>query len=228
MSSLSATATTLSPATPSPGSRPALTPLPALSYSSTSTSMTDTKRPPSPSSIPILATLIAAPRRFRTRTSIIALFALLALSFFCILHQHLNDAPISRPAPFHSSTGAAPHTHRPSKPLRPIQIKLSVQQELAALVAFIAALPSNALPETVVPSQPLDPDLVLGFDIRSSNAASELTTLVEDTWSRVPIVLLSKVVNYNTFPHPGLCNDFFFFLYGIRNTPLSAGRSNQS
>ncbi|GJJ06323.1 hypothetical protein Clacol_000514 [Clathrus columnatus] len=192
-------------------SRPTFIPTSTPSYSSTF--MSDDKRPPSPPSIPTLTSLVIAPRRFRTRPSIIALVALLTLSVFCILHQHLNDSPISKPAPFYSSSGNS-YTRRPSKPLRPIQVKLSNDQELAALIGFMAALPSNAIPDTINISQPLDPDLILGFDIRSSNAAGELKTLVEDTWARVPIVLLSKkyspigreiksiLAEYNLLPAP--------------------------
>ncbi|KAF8588733.1 hypothetical protein K439DRAFT_1266307, partial [Ramaria rubella] len=65
-------------------------------------------------------------------------------------------------------------------------------EELAAIISFIAALPSNALPDAIDPTRPVDPDLVLDFDTRTTNAAREVRELVTDTWSRLPVVVLSK------------------------------------
>ena len=141
----------------------------------------------------------AAIRRFRIRPSFIALLTLLTLASFCVLHQHLNDAsPLSFPSPS-ADPPLQPANDRPrhrtalSRPPRPPKITLSPDEELAALVAFIAALPSNALPNTIDPKAALDPDLVLDFDTRTLKAAHEVHELVEDTWSRFPVVLFSKV-----------------------------------
>jgi len=145
-------------------------------------------------SISILSSFAsAAGRKFRIRTSLVALLALCILSMFCILHQHLNDTPtktIGRPRKTVNPT--VPNTsHRSAKPARLPQITLSPEDELAALIAFMDALPSNALPELVNVSA-VDPDLILDFDTRSSKAVDELHQLVDTTWKRLPIVVLSK------------------------------------
>ncbi|KAF9227205.1 hypothetical protein BS17DRAFT_452243 [Gyrodon lividus] len=73
------------------------------------------------------------------------------------------------------------------------QIYLSPSEELAALAAFLAALPHNVLPPSVDPSQPLDPQLVLDFDTRSERAKEELHQVVEEVWTRYPVMLFTKV-----------------------------------
>ncbi|KAF9237577.1 hypothetical protein BU15DRAFT_88721 [Melanogaster broomeanus] len=88
------------------------------------------------------------------------------------VHQHLQPVPISAPRP---------------------QISLSPSEELAALSAFLAALAHNVLPRTVDPNQSLDPQLVLDFDTRSEKAKEELHRVVEEVWTRYPVILFSKL-----------------------------------
>lgn len=73
-------------------------------------------------------------------------------------------------------------------------LKLSLDQELAALSSFIASLPQNVIPYSVDPTLPLDPQLVLDFDINSPRAKDELRAMVEDVWSRNPVFLYAKVL----------------------------------
>jgi len=72
-------------------------------------------------------------------------------------------------------------------------LDLSPSEELAALSAFIAALPHNVLPTAVDPNTPLDPQLVLDFDPRSESARDEVERLVEEVWSRFPVMLYTKL-----------------------------------
>lgn len=57
------------------------------------------------------------------------------------------------------------------------ELVLSQQEELGALISFMAANTVNALPNTVDPSQSLDPQLFLDFDTRSLGAREELNTV---------------------------------------------------
>lgn len=70
--------------------------------------------------------------------------------------------------------------------------------EFGALVNFLAAFASNALPVTIDPAQPLDPDLVLGFNPRGAGAKEEVRGHVQDAWMRNPVVVFSDV-RRNTF-----------------------------
>lgn len=72
-------------------------------------------------------------------------------------------------------------------------LKLTPEQELAAICSFIASLPQNVIPPTVDPSEPIDPQLILDFDTRSSRAAEEVQVMVEDVWTRNPVFVYSKV-----------------------------------
>ncbi|KAG1895900.1 uncharacterized protein F5891DRAFT_1250520, partial [Suillus fuscotomentosus] len=65
-------------------------------------------------------------------------------------------------------------------------------QELAAVAAFIAALPQNMIPCSIDPAKPIDPQLVLDFDTRSPRAADELNQIVQDVWSQYPVMLFTK------------------------------------
>lgn len=75
------------------------------------------------------------------------------------------------------------------------QIELDESQELAAVAAFIAALPQNMIPRSIDPAKPIDPQLVLDFDTRSPRAADELNQIVQDVWSRYPVMLFTKAHN---------------------------------
>ncbi|KAL0956893.1 hypothetical protein HGRIS_002999 [Hohenbuehelia grisea] len=88
----------------------------------------------------------------------------------------------------------SPHRAIPvarTQALRPYRFQ--PHQELAALTSFITASPMNVLPLSIQPSHPIDPQLVLGFDLaRASNAGEELQVLATDLWIRFPVVLYSK------------------------------------
>jgi len=71
-------------------------------------------------------------------------------------------------------------------------IALNLEQELAAVSSFLASLPQNVIPSFVDPSVPIDPELVLDFDTRSPRALAEVEQLVEDVWSRNPVLLYGK------------------------------------
>ncbi|KIK98486.1 hypothetical protein PAXRUDRAFT_823846 [Paxillus rubicundulus Ve08.2h10] len=81
---------------------------------------------------------------------------------------------------------------QPVPPLRP-QISLSPSEELAALSAFLAALPYNVIPTTVDPNRPLDPQLVLDFDTRSETSKEELDKVIDEVWTRYPVMLFTKL-----------------------------------
>jgi hypothetical protein len=146
------------------------------------------------------------------RTTILALFSLIAISTYIIFiaRPPLAHAPITlRADP--SSNGKRipgdelprsrpyrfpPSHHRKTQatvpPERP-QIQLDQSQELAAVTSFLASLPQNVIPSFVDPSRPIDPQLVLDFDTRSTRAADEMRAIVEDVWTQNPVVLFSKV-----------------------------------
>lgn len=129
----------------------------------------------------------------------IALLTLLTLATFCVLHQHLNDtASLSFP-----STQRDRSHHRTAiiRPPRPPPITLAPDEELAAVVSFMAALASNALPSSVDPTVAVNPDLVLEFDTQTPNAPHEVLELVAETWLRFPVVLFSKVCDVRLVDH---------------------------
>lgn len=72
------------------------------------------------------------------------------------------------------------------------QVQLNELQELAAVAAFVAALPQNMIPRSIDPTKPIDPQLVLDFDTRSPRAADEVNQIVQDVWSRYPVMMFTK------------------------------------
>lgn len=102
--------------------------------------------------------------------------------------HHKHDAPA-----FHKGKGRLRLNQRPA-------LELSTAEELAAISSFIASLPQNVIPPSVDPAQPIDPQLVLDFDTRSSRAADEVRHMVEDVWSRNPVFVYSKVRYRRTCP----------------------------
>ncbi|KAG2135428.1 hypothetical protein DEU56DRAFT_737751 [Suillus clintonianus] len=155
------------------------------------------------------------------RATSLALLGLIVVSFyiFFIARPSLDLAPIA----LHSDALGHPGTHGshpqdkddhpPSSRLfrlpsssqrktvsnanRP-QVKLDEMQELAAVAAFVAALPQNMIPRSIDPSQPIDPQLVLDFDTRSPRAAYEVNQIVQDVWSRYPVMLFTKLHHANS------------------------------
>ena len=151
------------------------------------------------------------PRSYWTRTTFLALFALIAISVYVLLLSQPVLRPISfldvkRPQADDAAQGArwSPEAFRAAlkykKPTvatvdvhsRP-QISLNETQELAAVSSFIASLPQNMIPPTVDPSQPIDPQLILDFDTRGPHAEQELQAVIQDVWTRNPVMLYSKV-----------------------------------
>jgi len=79
------------------------------------------------------------------------------------------------------------------------QVQLDELQELAAVAAFVAALPQNMIPRSIDPTKPIDPQLVLDFDTRSPRAADEVNQIVQDVWSRYPVMMFTKVSRFFVF-----------------------------
>jgi len=145
--------------------------------------------------------------RARQRTTILALFALVAFSCYILF---ITNPSLSARSRVYGDRGALaykdfvpmPHSsapaRRPQLIYQPVnahspQLTLTPSQELAALSAFLAALPHNRLPSAVNPNQPLDPQLILDFNTGSESAREELDRVVEEMWSRHPVVLFAKV-----------------------------------
>jgi hypothetical protein len=72
-------------------------------------------------------------------------------------------------------------------------VQLNESQELAAVSSFLASLPQNVIPLSVDPSRPIDPQLVLDFDTRSPRAVDGVQEIVDDVWTRNPVILFSKL-----------------------------------
>ncbi|KAH7888885.1 hypothetical protein F5I97DRAFT_1803204 [Phlebopus sp. FC_14] len=162
-----------------------------------------------------ISSLLHSPRKHRIkhRTTLLALVALVALSCYVLFlsnptldipirsHVHTRDhlrlTYSDKPqVPLNNSSDARKQHPAPVavpvQPSRP-QISLSPSDELAALAAFLAALPHNIIPPSVDPAQPLDPQLVLDFDTRSEHAKNELAHVVDDVWTRYPVMLFTKL-----------------------------------
>ena len=145
-------------------------------------------------------------RQWLHRTTFLALFSLFSVSvYILLLNGSSNLQPVALPQQTKSPFQAAMHTvaHSPDRPWRPThkdvlasrpQITLTPEEELAALSSFIISLPDqNILPQSVDPSQPIDPQLILDFDTRTDGAEAELKRLVATTWENYPVVMYTKV-----------------------------------
>jgi hypothetical protein len=75
----------------------------------------------------------------------------------------------------------------------PPQLILDPVQELAAIANFLISLPQNAIPSSVDPDKTIDPQLVLDFDTRAPSAQTELKAIMQEVWTRNPVVLFCKV-----------------------------------
>ncbi|KAL5531016.1 hypothetical protein ACEPAG_3892 [Sanghuangporus baumii] len=91
-----------------------------------------------------------------------------------------------------AANSPAMHTVESNSAVHVSSLELSPEDELAALTAFIAALPWNALPSHVDPSRPLDPTIILDFDPSHRRARDELVALRRETWQLNPVVLFGK------------------------------------
>ncbi|KAF8813883.1 hypothetical protein BYT27DRAFT_7206635 [Phlegmacium glaucopus] len=163
---------------------------------------------------PLSAYLMAVfhPRKTKHRTTFAALVILVCLTaYIFITHTSYLSPPI---ALRHSDSLAADqlaivletiqssrlragtnksrlgkgHRH-PTGP----SLRLDPPQELAAITSFLASLPQNVIPLTVDPSRPIDPQLVLDFDTRGYRAREEVRAMVDDVWTRNPVLLYSKL-----------------------------------
>ncbi|KAI0745928.1 hypothetical protein C8Q76DRAFT_44761 [Earliella scabrosa] len=161
--------------------------------------------------IPNIAAFPLTPRKPKAywyRTTFLALFVLIIVSVYVVLVSQPTLRPISfrdadrsqegsrRWTPEGLRLAALKHrkpnaTHNPANS-RP-QITLNQTQELAAVSSFIAALPQNMIPLHVDPSKPLDPQLILDFDTSGPHADEELQAVIQDVWTRNPVMLYSKV-----------------------------------
>ncbi|KAF7376600.1 Glutaredoxin domain-containing protein [Mycena sanguinolenta] len=162
-------------------------------------------------SLPLAVVARLHPKRHRNRTAVLALLAIISLSafVFCnrypvamssayLLRQGERQAEI-RPAEQkvfdpeksrNSHVGVAKKHQKLSGGRK--SITLNLEQELAAVSSFLASLPQNVIPLSVDPSLPIDPELVLDFDTRSPRALAEVEQVVEDVWSRNPVLLYGK------------------------------------
>ncbi|KAH7927544.1 hypothetical protein BV22DRAFT_1111070 [Leucogyrophana mollusca] len=159
--------------------------------------------------------------RLKYRTTFIALFGLIFLScyIFFVARPSLDLAPIALRAdarglgdqhavnvPDNDSNTPSSRLFRlPPTPHRKVpiaskgpQVKLSPEQELAAVSRFLASLQQNSIPHSVDPSKPIDPQLVLDFDTRSARAADEVNQIVEEVWTRYPVMLFTKLHSANS------------------------------
>lgn len=161
---------------------------------------------PSTQSTGILAGFIDLffPRKSRQRATILCLMSLVILTTYVCLVSPPALAPGQSPHRHHHPSAedawrqlveklprpppGGVHRHRP-------EIVLSLEQELGAVTAFMAALPQNVIPPDVDPTQPIDPQLVLDFDTRSPRAEEEIDNVVSDVWLRNPVVVFSKTVS---------------------------------
>ncbi|KAH7100849.1 hypothetical protein BKA62DRAFT_619473 [Auriculariales sp. MPI-PUGE-AT-0066] len=69
----------------------------------------------------------------------------------------------------------------------------TTSDELGALIGFLAAIGSNALPANLDPTETLNPDVVLEFNARSLHGAERVREHVQDVWAQYPVVILSEV-----------------------------------
>ncbi|KAF7357858.1 Glutaredoxin domain-containing protein [Mycena venus] len=178
----------------------------AIPHISTRTSLRH--RSTSSVSLPFAVVAGLNPKRHRNRTAFLALFTIILLSAFVFCSRYpmsmspaylLQQVEAPRP-PDHmvfdleknrnSRAGSAKKHHKLSGGRQ--SISLTAEQELAAVSSFLASLPQNVIPLSVDPSLPIDPELVLDFDTRSPRAMEEVERIVDEVWSRNPVLLYGK------------------------------------
>jgi hypothetical protein len=82
-------------------------------------------------------------------------------------------------------------------------LKLTLAEELGAVVSYLTSLGAHAnIPMSIDPARPIDAELVLGFNTRSSRASAEVAELVRETWHINPVVLFGEVrpCGHSCFP----------------------------
>ncbi|KAF9063395.1 hypothetical protein BDP27DRAFT_1232217 [Rhodocollybia butyracea] len=139
-------------------------------------------------------------RKARNRTSLLVFLSLVFLSYYIFFVQRPALSTTSAPhrtshsiaealdAMRNSHIATGPHRSSNQPPLA-----LTPEQELAAVSNFVSSLAANVIPPTVDPALPIDPQLVLEFDTRSTRAIEEVEVMVEDLWTRNPVLLYSKL-----------------------------------
>jgi len=149
-----------------------------------------------------------------SRFAFIGLFSLLVIASFTVLSFNPSrgiavgaERPGAVKLPYdaferyRASTANSYSSHR-NHASRPTYepITFTPEQELAALLSFITALPSNALPQSVDPSKPIDPELVVDFDVRKERdeVERELAVMESSVWEMYPVILFSKSHNAPT------------------------------
>jgi len=147
------------------------------------------------------------PRKVKQQATFLALIAFISLSTYLYIMHSPSFALARADSPATGQMAVALETirnsrlaagaakkHKSHKNLHESQpLQLNAQQELAAVSSFLASLPQNVIPLTVDPSKPIDPQLVLDFDMRSHRAADEVREMVDDVWLRNPVFLYSKL-----------------------------------
>jgi len=138
-------------------------------------------------------------RQWLHLTTFLALFSLILISSYVLLgpaaptfRPVAHPSPLLKHSPFHiAMTNLADSNNLwKADTVRRPQISLTPEQELAALSGFIISLPAqNVIPQTVDPSKPIDPQLVLDFDTRADGAVAEMKQLEHDVWESNPVVL---------------------------------------
>jgi hypothetical protein len=180
------------------------------------------------------------PRKTRLRATFFCLFSLVVLTtYVCLISPpvlfpshplHPYRAKLERIddswrmfAPTLKETSNPSHL-AVSKP----DVKLSPEQELGALTAFMAALPQNVIPSNIDPSKQIDPQLVLDFDTRKPQAEMEIDNLVVDVWLGNPVVLFAKVRSASDPPAPVLLCLIFYSLPSTRQLHSAVSRELKS
>ncbi|KAL0945357.1 hypothetical protein HGRIS_000855 [Hohenbuehelia grisea] len=130
----------------------------------------------------------AAHRRLLA-VSIASLVSILVLAAYCF--QSTSHSVVPAPTWHPKAYLARSHRMRPLMAASP-SFQFTPEQELAAVTSFVTALAANALPLDVDASMPVDPQLVLEFDVASPDAQVELAEMQQDVWTRHPVVLYAK------------------------------------
>jgi glutaredoxin-related protein len=141
----------------------------------------------------LLPALNRLPRR--KLLSFIALFALLIVSILTLSRGLLSTSYSSTSPQSPTSPSKLKYTLGQSTRLflQRKQIELSPPDELAAVIQFLTSQTSNSLPLSVNPSEPIDPQLVCGFDTRSQRAMQEVKWMREDVWNQHPVMLFIEL-----------------------------------
>ncbi|KLO11432.1 hypothetical protein SCHPADRAFT_831120 [Schizopora paradoxa] len=179
------------------------------SRSSTLSSFSSSSSRFSPDSLQIAFSTIT--QKKGSRFAFIGLVALLVLASFTVLSFNPSrgiavgaERPGAVKLPYdaferyRASTANSYSSHRnhASRPSHEA-ITFTPEQELAALASFITALPSNALPQSVDPSKPIDPELIVDFDVRKdpNEVERELAVMESSIWEMYPVILFAKSHN---------------------------------